>query len=597
MSLTSILEAATLSLLVSAVAAADVVSITPDAQAGSDASAVLSPSFAGFGIEPSNLYSFTGGSTTNQLSINLLSNLAGYTGTPPHLRIGGNTEDNMIYDSSYNEYNLKYNASADGSGANPSNEYTFGPKYFEAINRFPEGTPITFGLNLAYDNDDYLDQIANEASAVVNGLTNVDLVSFEIGNEPDLYLQNGFRTGTWDGTVYMDQWLERAAAVYTHALKPAGKSQAFFEPGCTASTIGTSFEIELLSSDGLTSNDTSKAYLSAWNQHDYYYYIGVSTYALTLELFTDLSTTVSQFASWVTQTQQAYDTDYPYVLREMGVVGPIGEDGISNTFAASLWTLNFFLYTATLNISSVQFHMTDNSNASAWQPITAYGNEPFVRPLYYAYAAMAQLIGCGGNTRVSQFTIDTTPSGYDDKVAAYQTFQDNGDLAALVLINTKIVNESAISTAGSVTFNITLPSSLANEKLYLSYLTANGADVQRNASWNGLSYEGGDGKPTLAADGNVETVTVGSDGVASVAVRDSQAVVANIGGAIGTVTCNSTSGSTATSSATVVAATGTAAASAASGTSSKKGAAGRVSLDSLNIVFIALAISWFGVAW
>lgn len=42
------------------------------------------------GIEPSNLYSYTGGSTTNALSVNLLNNLANYTGAPPHLRIGGN---------------------------------------------------------------------------------------------------------------------------------------------------------------------------------------------------------------------------------------------------------------------------------------------------------------------------------------------------------------------------------------------------------------------------------------------------------------------------------------------------------------------------
>ena len=31
---------------------------------------------------------------------------------------------------------------------------------------------------------------------------------------------------------------------------------------------------------------------------------------------------------------------------------PIGYAGITDTFAASLWTLNFFLYAATLGISS-----------------------------------------------------------------------------------------------------------------------------------------------------------------------------------------------------------------------------------------------------
>lgn len=592
----NVLSLASLSFLLTAVNAANTITLSAAASAPTDASAVLSPSFAGFGIEPSNLFSFTGGSETNALSINLLQNLADYTGVPPHMRIGGNTEDNMIYDDSYSEYSLQYNANADGQGADPSNEYTFGPKYFEVLNRLPTGTPITFGLNLAYDDADYIDNIVAEASAVVKGLTNVDLVSFEIGNEPDLYLQNGFRNGTWTGTVYNEQWLERAEAVYEQVLKPAGLKQDFFEPGCTASTIGTTFEIEQLAADGLT-NSTSKGYVAAWNQHDYYYYIGVSTYTLTLDLFTDLSTTVSQFAAWLTQTQQAADTDLPYVLREMGVVGPIGEDGISNTFAASLWTLNFFLYAATINISSVQFHMTDNSNASAWQPIEAYGNAPFVRPLYYAYAAMAQLIGCNNNTRVQSLPLGTAPSGYDDKAGAYSTYQSNGDLAALVLINTKIVNESDIDSADSLTFSITLASSLANEVLYLSYLTADGADVQHNTTWNGISFEKGEGLATaINTDSSlVQTVKVGSDGVAKVVVRDSQAVVANFGTKLGTLSCsgNSTGVSTSTGSAASASASSAASGSVPSATSTKKGAAGRLvsSWGLLIVVGLGLVLS------
>ena len=56
------------------------------------------------------------------------------------------------------------------------------------------------------------------------------------------------------------------------------------------------------------------------------------------------------------------------------------------------------MYAACLNISSVQMHMTDNSNASAWQPIDMYCDGPFVRSTYYAHAAVTQLIGNGNGT-------------------------------------------------------------------------------------------------------------------------------------------------------------------------------------------------------
>ncbi|KAI0161438.1 hypothetical protein GGR57DRAFT_454792, partial [Xylariaceae sp. FL1272] len=54
----------------------------------------VSPSFAGFGIEPTSLFSYMGYDEPNSLTTNLLQNLLSYTGAPPHIRIGGNTQDN-----------------------------------------------------------------------------------------------------------------------------------------------------------------------------------------------------------------------------------------------------------------------------------------------------------------------------------------------------------------------------------------------------------------------------------------------------------------------------------------------------------------------
>src|SRR5689334_2142218 len=85
------------------VIARNAIFLAPAAVPTQGVSGFISPAFAGFGIEPSNLYSFTGGASANKLSINLLTNLANYTGTPPHLRVGGNTQDDMIYEESMNE--------------------------------------------------------------------------------------------------------------------------------------------------------------------------------------------------------------------------------------------------------------------------------------------------------------------------------------------------------------------------------------------------------------------------------------------------------------------------------------------------------------
>lgn len=67
-------------LLTTAVAQTSTISLTLSSSVPASISEVVDIGFAGFGIEPSNLFSFTGGSDQNDLSINLLQNLGNYTG-------------------------------------------------------------------------------------------------------------------------------------------------------------------------------------------------------------------------------------------------------------------------------------------------------------------------------------------------------------------------------------------------------------------------------------------------------------------------------------------------------------------------------------
>lgn len=498
----------------------------------------VSPSFAGFGIEPSNLFSFTGYSTPNQLTFNLIDNLINYTGAPPHLRIGGNTQDYMVYSPSQTQWTWINNPNPVGQGAYATDSMLIGPRFFQAANRFPQGTPVTWGFNMAYSEPDYIQRLVTMATQVVENTPNLKLVSFEIGNEPDLWVQNGFRTGAWGGPQYIPQWLDRATALYEQVLKPRGIPSNLFEPACTASTIGTSFQVHDLTQLGITAkaNNSDTSFLASWNQHDYYYYIGVSSYPLTLDRFMTLTTTKDQFAAWETQIKQAADTGYPYALREMGVVGPIGLEGITNTFGAALWQLNFFMYMASLNITSVQMHQTDNSNASAWQPIEMFNRQPFVRPIYYGIAAFDEIIGRTCQAQVAAYDITAYPENYAGRLGAWSVYQA-GQLQTIIVINSNMANVSQ-SNKASVTVQLTLPSSLAGQTLYLSYLTNTGADATSGTTWNGVSFEkSGNGMPTIV-DTTARTVTIGNDGRATLTVRDSQAIAANIGSKLGNTQAN-----------------------------------------------------------
>ena len=239
--------------------------------APSGASDYIDPSFAGFGIEPSNLLSFTGGDNVNTFSIQLLQNLADYSGAPPHIRLGGNTQDYMVWNATKTEHRWTANKNSKAQGAIAADSIIIGPGYVQALDRFPKDTPVTFGLNMAYMDEDWEDHIVAIAQGAVDNLKNTKLYSFEVGNEPDLWMQNGFRAAGWTGKTYTDQFLDRCEAICARVLKPANLPCAFFEPPATASTIGTTFEISQLVDDGIMTGRNGDNYMTAWNQHNYFY--------------------------------------------------------------------------------------------------------------------------------------------------------------------------------------------------------------------------------------------------------------------------------------------------------------------------------------
>lgn len=521
--------------LISAAFAADpVLSLSLSEDVPSDISATVDPSFAGFGIELDHLYYFMGDETPNDLTINLLNNLANFTGRPAHMRLGGNTQDYLIYDDSQDDWLIKPNPKPTAPGDVPADNFIVGPKFMEIANRLPKGTPVTWGLNLGYAESDYIERLTTMATQIIDRCTNLNLVSFEFGNEPDLYNHNGFRKGSWSGSVYAQEWLDRARAVWEEVLQPKNLQSNFFESSAsTAWVTGTGFEIKDLESYlDVKANNSDKGFITSWNQHNYYYFVGSFPYPLTLDYMMHFDNTKEQFSTIEGQLDQAKETPYPFALREMSVVGPLGVEGLSDTFAAALWTFNFLLYAATLNITSVQFHMTFDSNASAWQPTRMFGRDRFVRPLYYAFAAFGQTLGRSCTARIAEESISNAPSGYADYLKAYSVYQSDS-LSSVVLLNGKIANVSD-SSKSNITVDLTFPTSLAGETLHLGYLTADGSDATHGTTWNGISFEQDNAGTQSQVSNEDIAVKVANDGKASIPLRDAEAVVVNIGARVGT---------------------------------------------------------------
>ncbi|KAI2631653.1 glycoside hydrolase family 79 protein [Xylaria nigripes] len=500
----------------------------------------VSPSFVGFGIEPSNLYSFMGHESPNQLTNNLIANLATYAGAPPHIRIGGHTQDFMVYDPQMTQWDVINMTTTQDQGVVLTDSLHYGPQFFQAANRLPTGTPVTWGLNLAYNGSGFLDGLVTVASLALDQAPNIKITGFELGDDPSHYGINKFRDlASWNGHEYVKEWQYCTATLWLKALLPRNFSAGAFEAVTVPFRYDGDYEVGDLATYGIAamSPDTGlppgTVLFSEWSSHHYYHYIGVTgaPYVKLADML-HLDSTEVAFQAWTEQIQQARRTPYPFALREVGIVGPDGLQGITDVFGAALWTLNFLLYTASLGVESVQLHMIDTSIGSAWQPIEISGQKPFVRPLYYGVAAFDQVIGDAGcGARVWQYPLSGVlmPTEYNGCLKAYAVYEANA-LRSIVVINGR---ESNVSVAEGdklrVSVKLKLPISLADHKIHMAYLTGDGADATRNTTWNGISFEmTDDGMPTKVSD-TQDTLQVGKDGIVNLSVRDSQAVVGTIG--------------------------------------------------------------------
>lgn len=262
------------------------------------------------------------------------------------------------------------------------------------------------------------------------------------------------------------------------------------------------------------------------------YYINVSEFPITINWLLSLPNTVTQFYEWQQQALQAQQTGKPYYLREMGSVGPEGIKGISDTFANTLWTFNFFLYAATQHVNSVEIHMTQSSYSAPWQPIEMDGTGAHVRSSFYAFAAFAQIVGANCNTRVAPVDLDLSdaPRNYAKRLAAYAIYTGD-DITGLALVNTHPHNTTS-SRNGTVSFGITIPT-LANRAWYVSALTAPGTDATHNTTWNGMSYET---QPNAQAQQVTQTgrkLTSDGSGLVHVHVPDGSAAVLSLDAVLG----------------------------------------------------------------
>jgi hypothetical protein len=268
------------------------------------------------------------------------------------LRIGGNTSDIGYWKPTPSTPAPHIQVRGTGNGEPTSAlAYSITPEAVHNLRAFLDRTGWTciYGINLGTNTPG---RAAQEADYVAQTLGHVHehgkLEYFQLGNEPDLFKTHLRDPKTWSPDRFMDEWLDQA-----NAIRAAVPNARFGLPDTAGSPEWYAAIVTRL----LTLSAPPD--IAALTHH---YYIGgpPSSPEMTIDFILSPNPRVPQLAHDIraaaARLSAGEHKNIPYRMTEGNTCYRGGKPGVSDTFAASLWAADYFLYLATQGYAGVNLH-------------------------------------------------------------------------------------------------------------------------------------------------------------------------------------------------------------------------------------------------
>lgn len=405
---------------------------------------------------------------TNPIYRQLVKNLLAYGAGPIVIRIGGN--------------------STDSTGEPTAN--TVAPMAQLATDI---GAKFTLGVNLGSDNA----QLAvDQAKDYVANMPEGSLDAVEIGNETDLYYENGHRPSSYTFSDYFADfatWRGQIQPLLPKGVKLMGPSWALKEslPNLPAFLAQEQKNLSIVS------------------QH--YYGSGAGTGNPSNYLLQDSAATKGAQAM-ASSVVLVHNAGLPFRIGEMNSIAGGGQSGVSDAFASALWSVDTLFEFANVGVDGVNFHGISSPYALFTCNFAISGGKTTfwltsVRPEYYGLLLFQQATANGA--KLLPVTLTTQAN-----LKVWATLDSKG-VVRVVLINKDQTAQGVVNISLSG-----LGSALVTRLIAPSYQSTSGVTI------GGQTFDGSlDG--TIQGTAQSEVVTpVG--GVYSVAVSPTSAAVLTV---------------------------------------------------------------------
>ena len=446
-------------------AAGDTVVVT----VGSSAlAAPVATNFASFSMEVPDGMLFMGppGAPNTAFAnlMNVLRNVSG--GRGPSVRIGGNSADGSLYWES-----------ADPLPPNCSYAITRAD-----LQSYAAALPLWDG-RAVIDTNFFLQNDTARISAHVAAVTQYmgweRIEGVEVGNEVEIYHDDGYRPQAWTEQDYEVEWLAHVAAAEAAGM-PHGRIQgAVF--CCNNTAYNAAFA-------GYAARYSAKGLLASMSYH-HYSLGGCEGKVVTLaELLADgASVGAAKYLAPFAAASRA--AGVPFRVGEGNSASCGGRDNVSNVFGTALWALDTLLAVAEVGVEQWNFHGGPKARDN-YTPISFPGLPaslvPDVRPLYYGM--LAATYATANASAPWAATVQST-----NALIKAHALRDARGVTRVVVTH----KDLAASVAAAVTVDPgAAAASAAGGALYRLVVAGNDALAKTGVSFAGQTFDGSvDGLP------------------------------------------------------------------------------------------------------
>ncbi|KAL4920604.1 hypothetical protein BDW62DRAFT_198903 [Aspergillus aurantiobrunneus] len=410
-----------------------------------------------------------------------LANFRDLTGTWPPMRIGGTTQDRATYDASSPDA-VSY--SVDDPADAPM-ELTYGPSFISLAAEY-EGS-VVLGLNRRLNN---VDNTISAASLAVSEMGNLNAI--ELGNEPNFFtdsdpIANG---ASWTAAADYASQVQWQDAVCGN-LSAADIISAGVYFGTSPMSIQELIQVE---------GDANR-YVKDYCSHNY----PQSSPNYDLAALMSHSGIASQIAPFAAEVSAAAAAGKPHVFGETNSATQ-GGGGISPTFGAALWIVDYVMQLVLMGTEAVYFHQGTIGNCQyCW-----WGRYTTGAPYYGAYFVTLALANA---EQIAPLDDQTTA------FAAYAIYE-GGSPVRVLLYNSEYYTSGA-RPSETYTLRGLTSSTVSAKRLTAPYSTSR-VDRGESPTLGGQTF--GNGDCTVQGTEVEETASV-SGGEATFTVAASEALL------------------------------------------------------------------------